>query len=116
MRIKNMPMTIAEIKQLKESEDKVEFKEAKNQYAYNSSRKSVLGYTVAFANEKGGYLVFGLEYLSGSLLSDYFRLFHPLVAAKLERPYRSIFCQMANGFSGPELCTCRLCTLSGGLR
>ncbi len=54
-------MTIAELKQLKESEDKVEFKEAKNQYSYNSSRRSVLGYTVAFANEKGGYLVFGLE-------------------------------------------------------
>jgi len=54
-------MTISELKQLKESEDKVEFKEAKSQYAYNSSRKSVLGYTVAFANEKGGYLVFGLE-------------------------------------------------------
>jgi len=54
-------MTIDELKQLKESEDKVEFKEAKNQYAYNSSRKSVLGYTVAFANEKGGYLVFGME-------------------------------------------------------
>lgn len=54
-------MTIAELKQLKESEDKVEFKEAKNQYAFNSSRKSVVGYTVAFANEKGGYLVFGLE-------------------------------------------------------
>jgi ATP-dependent DNA helicase RecG len=54
-------MTIPELKQLKESEDKVEFKEAKNQYAYNSSRKSVLGYTVAFANEKGGYLVFGLK-------------------------------------------------------
>ncbi|MCO6497197.1 MAG: putative DNA binding domain-containing protein [Chitinophagaceae bacterium] len=54
-------MTIVELKQLKESEDKVEFKEAKNQYAYNSSRKSVLGYTVAFANEKGGYLVFGLK-------------------------------------------------------
>ncbi|MBI1185281.1 AAA family ATPase [bacterium] len=54
-------MTITELKQLKESEDKVEFKEAKNQYAYNSSRKSVLGYSVAFANEKGGYLVFGLK-------------------------------------------------------
>jgi ATP-dependent DNA helicase RecG len=54
-------MTIADLKQLKESEDKVEFKEAKNQYSYNSGRKSVLGYTVAFANEKGGYLVFGLE-------------------------------------------------------
>ncbi len=56
-----MTMNIAELKQLKESEDKVEFKEAKNQYAYNSSRKSVLGYAVAFANEKGGYLVFGLK-------------------------------------------------------
>lgn len=54
-------MTITQLKKLKESEDKVEFKEAKNQYAYNSSRKSVLGYTVAFANEKGGYLVFGLK-------------------------------------------------------
>lgn len=54
-------MTIAELQHLKESEDKVEFKAAKNQYAYNSSRKSVLGYTIAFANEKGGYLVFGLE-------------------------------------------------------
>lgn len=54
-------MNIEELKQLKESEDKVEFKEANNQYAYNRSRKSVLGYTVAFANEKGGYLVFGLK-------------------------------------------------------
>lgn len=54
-------MTIAELKQLKESEDKVEFKEAKNQYAYDSGRRSVLGYTVAFANEKGGCLVFGLK-------------------------------------------------------
>jgi len=54
-------MTIPELKQLKESEDKVEFKEAKNQYNYNSGRKSVLGYTVAFANEKGGYLVLGLK-------------------------------------------------------
>ncbi|MCK9411730.1 MAG: putative DNA binding domain-containing protein [Prolixibacteraceae bacterium] len=54
-------MTIDQLVQLKESEDKVEFKEAKNQYAYDSSRKSVLGYTVAFANEKGGYLVFGLK-------------------------------------------------------
>lgn len=54
-------MTIEELKILKESEDKVEFKEAKNQYAYNSSRNSVLGYTVAFANERGGYLVLGLK-------------------------------------------------------
>ncbi len=54
-------MTINELKQLKESEDKVEFKEAKTQYAYNSSKKSVLGYTAALANEKGGYLAFGLK-------------------------------------------------------
>jgi len=54
-------MTIEELKQFKESEDKVEFKEANNQYAYNSSRRSVLGYTVALANEKGGYLVLGME-------------------------------------------------------
>ncbi|CAN5787846.1 hypothetical protein BH24BAC1_BH24BAC1_36220 [soil metagenome] len=54
-------MTISELKQLKESEDKVEFKKAKEQYAYKSSRRSVLGYVVALANEKGGYLAFGLE-------------------------------------------------------
>ncbi len=54
-------MTISELKQLRESEDKVEFKEAKNQYAFNSSRKNVLGYSVALANEKGGYLVLGLK-------------------------------------------------------
>lgn len=54
-------MNIQILKQLKESEDKVEFKEAKNQYSYKNGRKSVLGYVVAFANEKGGYLVFGME-------------------------------------------------------
>ena len=54
-------MTLNELKKLKESEDKVEFKEAKNQYAYNSSKKSVLGYTIALANEKGGYLVLGIK-------------------------------------------------------
>ncbi len=54
-------MTISELKQLIESEDKVEFKEAKYQYAYNTSRRSVLGYTVAFANERGSYLIFGVE-------------------------------------------------------
>jgi ATP-dependent DNA helicase RecG len=39
-------MTIKEIKRLRETEDRVEFKEAKTQYAYNSGRKSVLGYGV----------------------------------------------------------------------
>jgi ATP-dependent DNA helicase RecG len=44
-------MTIKEIKRLRETEDRVEFKEAKTQYAYNSGRKSVLGYVSAIANE-----------------------------------------------------------------
>ncbi len=54
-------MTIEELKHLKESEDKIEFKKAKNQYAYASSKKSVLGYVVALANEGGGILAFGIE-------------------------------------------------------
>jgi ATP-dependent DNA helicase RecG len=61
-------MTIAEIKQLKESEDKVEFKEAKHNFSYAGSehkaqedrRKCFLGYVVAFANEGGGKLVMGM--------------------------------------------------------
>jgi ATP-dependent DNA helicase RecG len=54
-------MTIKEIKRLRETEDRVEFKEAKTQYAYNSGRKSVLGYVSAIANEGGGYLVLGVR-------------------------------------------------------
>ena len=54
-------MTVKELIHLRESEDKVEFKEAKTQFAYNSSRKSVLGYVSAIANEGGGYLVFGIK-------------------------------------------------------
>ncbi|MDR3140412.1 MAG: putative DNA binding domain-containing protein, partial [Tannerellaceae bacterium] len=54
-------MTIKELKRLRETEDRVEFKEAKTQYAYNSGRKSVLGYVSAIANEGGGYLVFGIR-------------------------------------------------------
>ena len=50
-------MTVQELKRLRESEDKVEFKEAKTQFSYNSGKKSVLGYVAAFANEGGGYLV-----------------------------------------------------------
>lgn len=61
-------MTIAEIKQLKESEDKVEFKEAKHNFSYAGSehkaqedrRKCFLGYVVAFANEGGGKLIMGM--------------------------------------------------------
>jgi len=54
-------MTIDELKRLKESEDKVEFKEALNQYNYNNGRRSVLGYVVALANEGGGKLILGVR-------------------------------------------------------
>lgn len=61
-------MTIAALKQLKESEDKVEFKEAKHNYpfaggshtAQEDRRKCFLGYVVALANEGGGKLVLGM--------------------------------------------------------
>ena len=61
-------MTIEKLKQLKESEDKVEFKEATHNYPYNGGshtsqeerRKCFLGYIVAFANEGGGMLVLGM--------------------------------------------------------
>lgn len=53
-------MTINEIKNLRETEDKVEFKQARTQYNYNNGRKSVLGYVVALANEKGGKLILGV--------------------------------------------------------
>lgn len=54
-------MTIAELIQLQESEDKVEFKEARFQYNYNNGRRSVLGYIVALANEGGGKLILGVK-------------------------------------------------------
>lgn len=54
-------MTIAALKNLKETENKVEFKEAKNQYNYNGGRKCILSYIVAIANEGGGYLVLGMK-------------------------------------------------------
>lgn len=61
-------MTIAQLKSLKESEDKVEFKEAKHNYPFAGGshtdqadrRKCFLGYVVAFANECGGMLVLGM--------------------------------------------------------
>lgn len=63
-------MTIAALKQLKETENRVEFKEAKGgNYSFNGGgktdpkdrRKCIIGYVVAFANEGGGYLVFGVH-------------------------------------------------------
>jgi ATP-dependent DNA helicase RecG len=61
-------MTTKELQKLRESEDKVEFKEAKNNFPWNGGshseqkdrRKCYLGYVVALANEKGGLLVFGM--------------------------------------------------------
>lgn len=63
-----MPMTIAELKQRNESEDKVEFKAATHNFSYAGSehrdqeerRRCFLGYVVAFANEGGGILVLGM--------------------------------------------------------
>jgi ATP-dependent DNA helicase RecG len=62
-------MTIKEIKRLRETEDRVEFKEAKRDFNFaggshadpRDRRKCVLGYVVALANEGGGYLVFGIK-------------------------------------------------------
>ncbi|MDR2764422.1 MAG: ATP-binding protein, partial [Tannerella sp.] len=62
-------MTIQEIKKLRETENRVEFKEAKQDFNFaggkhadpKERRKCVLGYTVALANEGGGYLVFGVR-------------------------------------------------------
>ncbi|MCK6609919.1 MAG: putative DNA binding domain-containing protein [Bacteroidia bacterium] len=61
-------MTITELIQLKESEDKVEFKAATHNFSYAGSehkeqeerRRCFLGYVVAFANEGGGMLVLGM--------------------------------------------------------
>jgi ATP-dependent DNA helicase RecG len=61
-------MTIQELKHLKESEDKVEFKTAKHNFPFaggdrksqEERRKCFLGYVVAFANEGGGMLVLGM--------------------------------------------------------
>lgn len=62
-------MTIEELLRLKEKEDKVEYKEAKNTYSfeggkttdYRKRRKCVIGYIVALANEGGGKLIFGVK-------------------------------------------------------
>lgn len=61
-------MTITELKHLKESEDKVEFKAATKNFSFAGSehreqvdrRRCFLGYVVAFANEGGGTLVLGM--------------------------------------------------------
>ena len=63
-------ITIAHLKTLRESEDKVEFKRAaQGNFAYDGGskpnpkdrRKCILGYVTALCNEGGGYLVLGME-------------------------------------------------------
>lgn len=62
-------MTLEQLKYLRESEDKVEFKSATANFAYNGGtrteqterRKCFLGYIVALANEGGGRLVLGMN-------------------------------------------------------
>ena len=64
-----MNLSIQKIRTLKEQEDKVEFKEAKKNYPFTGGkrteqkerRKCFLGYIVALANEKGGYLILGVK-------------------------------------------------------
>ena len=62
--------TLFEIRHLRESEDRVEFKKAsQGLFSYNGSgkskatdrRKCILGYVVAFCNEGGGELIFGVD-------------------------------------------------------
>ena len=63
-----MEITIAELQKLGESEDHIEFKEAKHNYTFaggkhvdlKDRRRCVLGCIVALANEKGGRLVLGM--------------------------------------------------------
>lgn len=54
-------ITIEQIKLLKESEHKVEFKKAETQFNYNNGRRSLLGYIVALANEGGGTIILGIK-------------------------------------------------------
>lgn len=54
-------VSIDTLKSLQESEDRIEFKEAKNQFNYNNGRKSLLAYIVALANEGGGRIVLGMK-------------------------------------------------------
>lgn len=58
-----------ELSLLKESEDHIEFKEAKRNFDFNGGkhtdpkerRHCILGYVAALANERGGRLVFGMK-------------------------------------------------------
>lgn len=60
---------LRELSLLKESEDHIEFKEAKRNFNFDGGshhdpkerRHCILGYVAALANEKGGRLVFGMK-------------------------------------------------------
>ncbi len=60
---------LRELSMLKESEDHIEFKEAKKDFNFDGGkhtdpkerRHCILGYVAAIANEKGGRLVFGMK-------------------------------------------------------
>lgn len=76
-------MTINDFKSLRETENKVEFKEAKHNFSFAGSRhtdieerrKCVLGYIVAFANEGGGHLILGMsDYLPHETVGSDFAL------------------------------------------
>lgn len=63
-------LTIAQLQQMRESEDHVEFKKGENgNVSYNGGnytqpkdrRKCILGYVTALCNEKGGFLVIGMH-------------------------------------------------------
>lgn len=65
-----MNLTIDSLIHLKESENKIEFKEAKGgNFSYDGGsrttakdrRRCIIGYVTAFANEGGGYLAFGIS-------------------------------------------------------
>ncbi len=65
-----MHKTIEQLKQMKENEDKVEFKKGEGgNIAYNGGgrtepkdrRQSILGYVIALCNEGGGSLVIGMH-------------------------------------------------------
>ena len=64
-----MMSKIEELKLLREREDHVEFKKAEHNYPFAGGQKTdpkdrrhcVLGYVVAFANERGGRLVLGMQ-------------------------------------------------------
>lgn len=63
-----MEITVETLKKCKESEDHVEFKEARDNFPYDGGsrpepkkrRHCILGYVTALCNEKGGFLVFGM--------------------------------------------------------